>query len=82
MIYFKDGFYFDVIPDGAIEISEEQYAKLLAGQAQGKIIISNSKGEPVLTEPPPTDYHEWDGENGLFQQKSKLKLNFFSKKNA
>ncbi|MFC1099644.1 DUF4376 domain-containing protein [Pasteurella multocida] len=76
MIYFKDGFYFDVIPDGAIEISEEQYAKLLAGQAQGKIIISNSKGEPVLTEPPPTDYHEWDGEKWAIsaEKQAEIKL--------
>ncbi|MFC0822048.1 DUF4376 domain-containing protein [Pasteurella multocida] len=62
MIYFKDGFYFDVKPQEAIELSEERYTELLAGQAQGKIIVSNLKGEPLLTEPPPTEYHEWDGE--------------------
>ncbi|MFY1027105.1 DUF4376 domain-containing protein [Actinobacillus seminis] len=62
MIYFKDGFYFDVKPQEAIELSEERYTELLAGQAQGKIIVSNLKGEPLLTEPSPTEYHEWDGE--------------------
>lgn len=62
MIYFKDGFYFDVQPQGAIELSQERYIELLAGQAQGKIIVSNLQGEPLLTEPPPTEYHEWNGE--------------------
>ncbi|MFC1102153.1 DUF4376 domain-containing protein [Pasteurella multocida] len=76
MIYFKDGFYFDVQPQGAIELSEERYTELLAGQAQGKIIVSNSQGEPILTEPSPTEYHEWDGEKWAIsaEKQAEIKL--------
>ncbi|HHE3677644.1 hypothetical protein ACMXZF_01150 [Pasteurella multocida] len=74
MIYFKDGFYFDVQPQGAIELSEERYTELLAGQAQGKIIVSNSQGEPILTEPPPTEYHEWDGEKWSISTEEKAEI--------
>lgn len=76
MIYFKDGFYFDVQPQGAIELSEERYTELLAGQAQGKIIVSDSQGEPILTEPSPTEYHEWDGEKWAIsaEKQAEIKL--------
>ncbi|MFC1014298.1 DUF4376 domain-containing protein [Pasteurella multocida] len=76
MIYFKDGFYFDVQHQGAIELSEERYTELLAGQAQGKIIVSNSQGEPILTEPSPTEYHEWDGEKWAIsaEKQAEIKL--------
>lgn len=42
-------------PDDAVEISEEKYQALLAGQTQGKIIVPDEKGYPVLADPlPPT----------------------------
>lgn len=68
MYYFNKldgGFYIKgihQIKDDFVQISEEKYIELLNGQSQGKQIVSNSKGDPVLTEPPPTKYHEWDGE--------------------
>lgn len=74
MIYFKDGFYFDVQHQGAIELSEERYTELLAGQAQGKIIVSNSQGEPILTEPSPTEYHEWDGEKWAISAEKQVEI--------
>lgn len=62
-IYYKeDGFYDDAnggfVPESAVEISQEKYLKLLNGQAQGKQIISNKRGEPVLIELQPSAAHE------------------------
>lgn len=39
-------------PKDAIAISDEDYMALLAGQAEGKIILAGSNGFPVLSEPP------------------------------
>ncbi|MBH2182522.1 hypothetical protein OIG21_11250, partial [Neisseria meningitidis] len=63
-IYFKNGFYDDTlgsIPEGAVAVRAEEYAALLAGQAQGGQIAADSDGRPVLTPPRPSEYHEWDG---------------------
>lgn len=63
-IYFKNGFYDDTlgsIPEGAVAVRAEEYAALLAGQAQGGQIAADADGRPVLTPPRPSDYHEWDG---------------------
>lgn len=61
-IYYKDGFYHDdfggFVPESAVEISEEKYAELLKGQAQGKQIITDKNGNPVLVEPQPTLEHQ------------------------
>jgi hypothetical protein len=57
MFYSKstNGFYAtevhgENIPGDAVEITEEQHAELLAGQAQGKVITGDENGNPVLTE--------------------------------
>lgn len=63
-IYFKNGFYDDAlggVPEGAVAVRAEEYALLLAGQAQGGQIAADADGKPVLTPPRPSDYHEWDG---------------------
>ncbi|WP_118784283.1 DUF4376 domain-containing protein [Neisseria lactamica] len=63
-IYFKNGFYDDTlgsVPEGAVAVGGEEYALLLAGQAQGGQIAADADGRPVLTPPRPSDYHEWDG---------------------
>ncbi|HHL3634113.1 DUF4376 domain-containing protein [Neisseria polysaccharea] len=63
-IYFKNGFYDDAlgsVPEGAVAVRAEEYAALLAGQAQGRQIAADSDGRPVLTPPRPSEYHEWDG---------------------
>jgi hypothetical protein len=39
------------LPDGAVEITQAQYAELFAGQANGKVISASHSGQPVLTEP-------------------------------
>ncbi|WP_304668675.1 DUF4376 domain-containing protein [Neisseria polysaccharea] len=63
-IYFKNGFYDDTlgsVPEGAVAVRAEEYAALLAGQAQGGQIAADADGKPVLTQPRPSEYHEWDG---------------------
>lgn len=42
-----------LLPSDAIEITHELYAELLAGNAQGKLIVADENGLPVLQEPPP-----------------------------
>lgn len=39
------------LPEGAVEITQAQYAELFAGQAIGKIISATASGQPVLTDP-------------------------------
>ncbi|UUT13935.1 phage tail assembly chaperone [Pseudomonas zeae] len=39
------------VPDGAVEITQAQYAELFAGQAAGKVISASHSGQPVLTDP-------------------------------
>ena len=61
-MYFKGGFFDDsyggFVPEGAVEISQDKYIELLNGQAQGKQIIVNKTGHPVLIEPQPSAAHE------------------------
>lgn len=61
-IYYKNGFYDDshggFVPEGACEISAETYRLLLEGQAQGKLIIADDEGNPILVEPPPIPIEE------------------------
>lgn len=49
------GFYEDreSAPKDAVEITDEYKAQLLLGEAMGKIISSDNKGRPVLTDAPP-----------------------------
>ena len=61
-MYFKDGFfddsYGDFVPKGAVEISQDKYIELLNGQSQGKQIITDKTGYPVLIDPQPSAAHE------------------------
>jgi len=51
------GFYDESIhalmPDDVVEISAEDHAELMAGQAQGKVITWGDDGLPVLVDSPP-----------------------------
>ncbi|WP_049007248.1 tail fiber assembly protein, partial [Enterobacter cloacae] len=65
MYYAKStgGFYTPAIngkniPDDAIEITEAEYLGLLQAQADGKIITSDDKGNPVAIDPPPLTQEE------------------------
>ncbi|HHQ9813521.1 TPA: tail fiber assembly protein [Escherichia coli] len=41
------------IPGDAVEITEDKYFELLQDQANGKLITSDGKGNPVAIDPPP-----------------------------
>lgn len=64
-IYYKNGFFDDAfggfIPEGAVAILDEQYIALLEGQAQGKQIVADKSGSPILLAPQPSPAHEWNG---------------------
>lgn len=52
------GFYIDEIhggniPSDAVEITEAEHAALLEGQSQGKVIVADESGRPILQDPPP-----------------------------
>lgn len=51
-IGFYDGNVSPQIPETAIEISDELYQTLFAGQAVGKTIQADKKGKPILVDPP------------------------------
>ena len=60
MFYSKStgGFYTreihgDNIPDDAVEITEAEHAALIEGQSQGKRIVADESGRPILQDPPP-----------------------------
>lgn len=60
MLYSKStrGFYAphlhgDNVPDDVVEVTDERYAELFAGQSEGKYIEPSSDGLPVLVDPPP-----------------------------
>lgn len=68
MFYSKStgGFYDaaihgDNIPADAVEITTEEHAALLAGQGQGKRIVADAQGRPMLADPPaPTIGEIWE----------------------
>ena len=60
-MYFKDGFFDDsyggFVPESAVEISQDKYIELINGQSQGKQIIADKTGNPVLIDPQPSAAH-------------------------
>ena len=48
----------NLIPEGAINITGEHHKQLLIGQSQGKQIIADKTGNPVLINPQPSAAHE------------------------
>ncbi|OOF86698.1 hypothetical protein BKG93_02225 [Rodentibacter ratti] len=76
-MYFYDSqsnsFYlkgFGDIPKSAVEISEKSYLALVDGQAKGKDIVANEKGEPILIASQPSPAHELkNGEWIISQEK-------------
>ncbi|HFT1961973.1 TPA: tail fiber assembly protein [Enterobacter ludwigii] len=39
-------------PDDYVKVIDEDYDSLMAGQTEGKVIVSDKNGYPVLAEPP------------------------------
>lgn len=48
----------DVLPEDAVPISCKEYMSLMQGQSQGKVIVSDKSGHPVLEAPPLPDLEE------------------------
>ena len=61
-IYYKNGFFDDTdggfVPESAVKISQDKYIELLNGQAQGKQIIADKTGNPILIDPQPSAAHQ------------------------
>ena len=62
MFYAKStgGFYAreihgDNIPGDAVEITEAEHAALIEGQSQGKCIVADANGHPILQDPAPPE---------------------------
>ncbi|KSY70180.1 hypothetical protein APU11_10950 [Enterobacter sp. 50793107] len=45
-------------PDNYVTVLDDDYESLMAGQAVGKMIVSDNNGYPVLTEPPEPTHEE------------------------
>ena len=56
MAFYSSELYSE-IPSKAVPLSDEQYIALLNGQSQGKQIIADKTGNPVLIEPQPSAAH-------------------------
>ena len=61
-MYYKNGFFDDTdggfVPESAVKISQDKYIELLNGQSQGKQIIADKTGNPVLIDPQPSAAYE------------------------
>ena len=51
MKYWKNGFYLEQI-EGSVAITDEYWQELLEGQSNGKRIITDEKGCPILANHP------------------------------
>lgn len=60
-IFYKNGGFYLTPQESAVKISDELHRTLIEGQAQGKQIVEGLDGLPMLAEPQPSQYHEWDG---------------------
>lgn len=56
MAFYSSELYSN-IPSQAVPLSDEQYIALLNGQSQGKQIIADKTGKPVLIDPQPSAAH-------------------------
>ncbi|WP_207219568.1 DUF4376 domain-containing protein [Avibacterium paragallinarum] len=75
-MYYRAGFYLDLAqaPEGAVGISDETYRTLLEGQSQGKQIIANEQGYPILVDPQPSPYHRLQGSEWVIDEDKKAEL--------
>ncbi len=51
--FYDRAIHGDNIPEDAVEIAKAEHTALLAGQAEGKMIFSDSAGVPTLADPEP-----------------------------
>jgi hypothetical protein len=57
MRYWKNGFYSMPIEE-SVEITDEYWQELLNGQSQGKRIVTNEEGYPIISDPPAQSQEE------------------------
>lgn len=60
-IFYKNGGFYDTPQDKSNEITNELYESLIIGQSQGKQIVEDKDGLPMLADPKPSQYHTWSG---------------------
>lgn len=59
--FYASEIHGDNIPIDAVEITAERHAALIEGQSQGKRIVADASGFPVLQDPPPpTAIEMWE----------------------
>lgn len=51
--FYDPAIHGDNIPADAVEITADEHQALIEGQANGKRIVADSNGRPVLADPPP-----------------------------
>lgn len=56
--FYDEAIHGDNVPSDAVEITSEEHAVLLAGQASGKSIVPDANGAPMLVAPPPPTAEE------------------------
>lgn len=56
--FYDAAIHGDAIPSDAVEITTEEHAALLDGQSQGKRIVADAAGRPVLADPPAPTFDE------------------------
>lgn len=50
--FYPEDIEYDSLPGDLVEITEEEWRSLIEGQSDGKVISSDEKGKPILTERP------------------------------
>lgn len=56
-IFYKNGGFYLERSNDAVELTIDEYSSLISGQAQGKQIITDKRGYPVLIDPQPSAAH-------------------------
>lgn len=51
--FYTSEIHGDNIPADAVEITDVEHAALIEGQSQGKRIVADESGRPILQDPPP-----------------------------
>lgn len=51
--FYDTAIHGDNIPSDAVEITAEEHQALIDGQSQGKVIVADENGRPILQDPPP-----------------------------
>ena len=58
------------IPQNSVEITEEKWQELLAGQSAGKVIAANSSGRPILQDAPAPTQEQLDAQQAQVNAKA------------